>query len=53
MDDSNLFSVGDIVGVKIDLESGTIEYFKNGQSLGIAFDEGPFAFKKGKLYPFV
>jgi len=53
MEDKDLFSVGDIVGVKIDLESGTIEFFKNGKSLGVAFDEGPFAFKKGKLYPFV
>ena len=53
MDDQDLFSVGDIVGVKVDLENGTIEYFKNGKSLGVAFDEGPLAFRKGKIYPFL
>lgn len=53
MEDTDLFSVGDIIGVKLDLENGTIEYFKNGKSLGVAFDEGPLAFKKGKVYPFV
>ena len=53
MDDTELFSVGDIVGVKMDLENGTIEYFKNGKNLGDAFNEGPMAFRKGKVYPFV
>ena len=53
MDDTDLFSVGDIVGVKIDLDNGIIEYFKNGKNLGVAFNEGPMKFRKGKVYPFV
>ena len=48
-----MFSVGDIIGVKIDLENGIIEYYKNGRNLGVAFNEGPMAFRKGKIYPFV
>ena len=53
VEDNNLFSVGDIVGVQVDLENGTIQFYKNGQTLGVAFDEGPMTFRKGKIYPFV
>ena len=36
---------GDIIGVKIDLNVGTLEYFRNGESLGIAYEnvKGPIA----------
>mmetsp|Transcript_2022 Transcript_2022/g.3014 ORF Transcript_2022/g.3014 Transcript_2022/m.3014 type:complete len:123 (+) Transcript_2022:967-1335(+) len=37
----------------INLEAGTIEFFRNGMSLGVAFEEGAKAFKKGNLYPLV
>ena len=40
------------MGVLIDLETGAIEYFVNGMSKGIAFQEG-MKFRKGKLFPFV
>ena len=53
IDDSNLVSRGDVIGAKVDLESGQIEFFKNGVSLGIAFDEGASTFRKGKLFPFI
>lgn len=34
----NLWDVGDIIGVCIDLENKTIEYYLNGEKLGVAFD---------------
>ena len=45
---------GDVIGCLINLEVGTIEYFKNGEGLGICFQEG-MAFRKNKvkLYPFI
>jgi len=43
---------GDVVGSLIDLETGAIEYFINGVSKGVAFQEGA-KFRKGKIVPFV
>lgn len=45
---------GDIIGCLINVEVGTIEYFKNGRGLGTCFQEG-LAFRKNKvkLYPFI
>ncbi len=47
------FQPGDIVGCNINVETGCIEFFKNGVSLGMAFEEDPKTFKKGNLYPLV
>ena len=49
--DEDLPKAGDICGAMIDLESGAIEFFINGVSKGIAFQEGN-KFRKGKIYPF-
>lgn len=35
--DDNLLKAGDIIGCQINLESGDISFFKNGQPLGTAF----------------
>ena len=43
---------GDVIGSLIDLESGAIEFFINGQSKGVAFQEGT-KFRKGKIFPFI
>jgi hypothetical protein len=43
---------GDVVGSLIDLETGAIEFFINGISKGVAFQEGA-KFRKGKIFPFV
>jgi hypothetical protein len=51
--DSDLFQVGDTIGLQVDLDFGKILYYKNGKCLGLAFDEGIKAFKKGKLYPLI
>lgn len=53
IDDTNLVRKGDVIGAKIDLDSGQIEFYKNGQPLGVAFDEGASGFKKGKVFPFL
>lgn len=50
--DEKMFHEGDVVGTQIDLENGLIQYYKNGEPLGIAFNLGG-QFRKGKLYPFV
>ena len=42
----------DVIGCSIDLEEGVIQYYLNGEPLGIAFNEGP-SLKKYKLYPFL
>ena len=43
---------GDIIGCSVDVEVGTIEYYKNGQPLGICFQEGmSFRKNKVKIYP--
>lgn len=54
MKPQNYIRKGDVVGCLINLEVGTIEYFKNGEGLGICFQEG-MAFRKNKvkLYPFI
>jgi len=44
IDAQNHFKVGDTVGCMINLEDGTISYFKNGLNLGIAFEEDPKIF---------
>jgi len=31
------YTVGDTIGVQLDFEAKTIEYFKNGESFGVAF----------------
>ncbi len=36
-----IWDIGDIIGCCIDLDNRVIEYFKNGKSLGIAFDNIP------------
>ena len=33
------FSSGDIVGVTLDLNAGTLSFSKNGKDLGVAFDK--------------
>lgn len=43
---SNGFSRGDIVGVHVDLNAGTLEFSRNGKMLGIAFND-----VKGPLTP--
>jgi hypothetical protein len=54
MQPQNYIRKGDIVGCAINLEVGTIEYFKNGKGLGSCFTEGmSFRKNKVKLYPFV
>ena len=54
MQPQNYIRKGDVVGCMIDMEVGTIEYYKNGRSLGICFQEGmAFRRNKVKLYPFV
>lgn len=50
--DQHLLREGDVIGSMIDLDSGIISFFKNGQDYGAAFTEGSF-FRNGKLYPFV
>ncbi|RYH27830.1 hypothetical protein EON65_13005 [archaeon] len=42
------FSTGDIIGVTLDLNQGTLTFCKNGKSLGVAFDK-----IYGDLYPAV
>lgn len=42
------FSVGDVIGIALDLDSGTIEFFKNGVSQGVAFTG-----VSGTVYPAV
>lgn len=49
---ANMCKSGDIIGSHIDLDQGTIQFYKNGQALGVAIQEGN-KFRKGKLYPFV
>jgi hypothetical protein len=45
IEDDNLLMKGDVIGCKVDLENGQISFYKNGISLGVAFDEGPGAFR--------
>ena len=45
------FEVGTIVGVLIDIERGTIHFYKDGNDLGQAFIQQEI--KEGCLYPFV
>jgi len=33
------FTIGDIIEMEVDFDNGTIEYFKNSQSLGICFND--------------
>lgn len=44
--------VGDICGVTIDTNSGTLNFSKNGKDLGVAFTE-PTNFCDGNLFPAV
>ena len=54
MDAMHYIRKGDIIGCSVNLEVGTIEYFKNGRGLGVCFQEGlAFQKKNLKLYPFV
>ena len=52
---SNFVRKGDVIGALIDLETGCIEYYKNGINLGYCFQEGMIAFRKNKvkIYPFI
>ena len=52
MPEKEQFKEGDVVGSQIDLEKGYIQFYKNGNPLGLAFSCGG-SFRKGKLYPFV
>ncbi len=45
-----ILDIGDIIGCAIDLDRRVIEYFKNGKSLGIAFDNIPVG-KKIAYFP--
>lgn len=40
---ADTFTTGDVVGVQLDFSAGTVEFFKNNVSMGIAFEnlEGP------------
>lgn len=50
--DDELPGEDDVIGCQIDMESGVISFYKNGKSLGPAFNEGPML-SKMKLYPFI
>ena len=52
MQPQNYIRIKDVLGVEIDMEVGTIEYYKNGQSLGVCFQEG-MRFGRGKVYPLI
>lgn len=43
------FTTGDVIGVALDLDAGTLEFYKNGVSQGVAFSSGV----SGTLYPAV
>lgn len=45
---SDSWRVGDVIGVLVDLDSRKISYYKNGNSLGVAFTDVP---KEHFLYP--
>jgi Kip1 ubiquitination-promoting complex protein 1 len=32
------WATGDVIGCAIDMDNGTITYYRNGKSLGVAFD---------------
>ncbi|PRP81914.1 baculoviral IAP repeat-containing protein 6 [Planoprotostelium fungivorum] len=46
----SMFSKGDVIGVELDFEAGTLSYFRNGESLGEAYSGG---FGDGELFPSV
>lgn len=54
VNDQNTFKEGDVIGTLIDLEQGVIQFYKNGELLGMAFNFGQSnVLRKGKLYPFI
>lgn len=47
------FAAGDRVGMEVDVDEGTITFFKNGESLGVAFDGLKDAWRGRVLLPAV
>mmetsp|Transcript_144407 Transcript_144407/g.350632 ORF Transcript_144407/g.350632 Transcript_144407/m.350632 type:complete len:465 (-) Transcript_144407:222-1616(-) len=45
------FREGDVIGCVIDLEQGTISYLKNGEFMGVAFDNVPPAAAQTGVFP--
>eukprot|EP00928_Gymnodinium_smaydae_P071831 TRINITY_DN55313_c0_g1_i1.p1 TRINITY_DN55313_c0_g1~~TRINITY_DN55313_c0_g1_i1.p1 ORF type:complete len:514 (-),score=94.72 TRINITY_DN55313_c0_g1_i1:180-1637(-) len=45
------FSVGDVLGCIVDLDQGTISYMKNGEFMGVAFDNLPAATTQTGVFP--
>ena len=53
MQPQNYIRIKDVLGVELDMDMGTISYYKNGQPLGICFQEGMAKLSKGKIYPLI
>ena len=53
MSPQNFIRVKDVLGVEIDLDMGTISYYKNGHPLGLCFQEGMGKFTKAKIFPLI
>lgn len=47
------FRVGDVIGCVIDMDQGTISYLKNGEFMGVAFDNVPPAAGQTGIFPHV
>ncbi len=45
------FQVGSIIGVLLDIDRGTLHFFKDGYDLGQAFTSPEL--KEGQFYPFI
>ena len=53
MTPQNFIRIKDVLGVEIDLDMGTISYYKNGNPLGVCFQEGMGKLNKGKIFPLI
>jgi len=51
MDFGGQFRAGDVIGCIIDMEQGTISFTKNGQFMGVAFDNVPPAAGETGIFP--
>ncbi|CAK0899358.1 unnamed protein product, partial [Prorocentrum cordatum] len=47
------FRVGDVIGAIVDCDQGTISFMKNGQFMGVAFDNVPPTVMQTGIFPHI